>query len=147
MNEIGKLRAISGHVLRASGVQIPQNNLDIMQLISEEEDGETKVSDPRDILGFILLAVIDFATLEEWDPIGTLLVAVNLVKGHAFPTKAKKQIGRIVRIKSLLDAVGITVAQVYVNTALMKLVLLMNFKKIFQVVTTAGIKVNAVSES
>nr|GEW68247.1 hypothetical protein [Tanacetum cinerariifolium] len=30
-----------------------------------------------------------------------------------------------VRIKSLLDAVGITAAQVYVNTALMKLVLLM----------------------
>nr|GFC42228.1 uncharacterized mitochondrial protein AtMg00810-like [Tanacetum cinerariifolium]GFC46716.1 uncharacterized mitochondrial protein AtMg00810-like [Tanacetum cinerariifolium] len=34
-------------------------------------------------------------------------------------------------IKSLLDVVGITVVQVYVNTALMKLVLLMNFKKIF----------------
>nr|GEV71810.1 putative reverse transcriptase domain-containing protein [Tanacetum cinerariifolium] len=39
--------------------------------------------------------------------------------------------GRIVGIKSLLDAVGITAAQVYVNIALMKLVLLMNFKKIF----------------
>nr|GEV70985.1 hypothetical protein [Tanacetum cinerariifolium] len=39
--------------------------------------------------------------------------------------------GRIVGIKSLLDVVGITAAQVYVNTALMKLVLLMNFKKIF----------------
>ncbi|GJU16836.1 ribonuclease H-like domain-containing protein [Tanacetum coccineum] len=38
---------------------------------------------------------------------------------------------KIVGIKSLLDAVGITAAQVYVNTALMKLVLLMNFKKIF----------------
>ncbi|GJU42745.1 hypothetical protein Tco_1195702 [Tanacetum coccineum] len=33
-----------------------------------------------------------------------------------------------VGIKSLLDAVRITVAQVYINTALMKLVLLMNFK-------------------
>nr|GFA06693.1 hypothetical protein [Tanacetum cinerariifolium] len=42
-----------------------------------------------------------------------------------------------VGIKSLLDAVGITAAQVYVNTSLMKLVLVMNFKKIFQVVTTA----------
>nr|GFA59913.1 hypothetical protein [Tanacetum cinerariifolium] len=41
------------------------------------------------------------------------------------------KLGRIVRIKSLLDAVGITAAQVYVNIALMKLVLLMNFKKIF----------------
>ncbi|GJS49930.1 hypothetical protein Tco_0600051 [Tanacetum coccineum] len=37
--------------------------------------------------------------------------------------------GRIVRIKSLLDVVGITAAQVYVYTALMKLVLLMNFKE------------------
>ncbi|GKB27111.1 hypothetical protein Tco_0866512 [Tanacetum coccineum] len=34
-----------------------------------------------------------------------------------------------VGIKSLLDAVRITAAQVYVNTALMKLVLLMNFKE------------------
>ncbi|GJT63615.1 reverse transcriptase domain-containing protein [Tanacetum coccineum] len=37
--------------------------------------------------------------------------------------------GRIVGIKSHLDAVRITTAQVYVNTALMKLVLLMNFKE------------------
>nr|GEY25776.1 hypothetical protein [Tanacetum cinerariifolium] len=36
-----------------------------------------------------------------------------------------------VGIKSLLDTVGITADQVYVNIALMKLVLLMNFKKIF----------------
>ncbi|GKA89813.1 hypothetical protein Tco_0811625 [Tanacetum coccineum] len=38
----------------------------------------------------------------------------------------KKQLKKI---KSLLDAVGITTAQVNVNTALMKLVLLMNFKE------------------
>nr|GEX11248.1 reverse transcriptase domain-containing protein [Tanacetum cinerariifolium] len=38
---------------------------------------------------------------------------------------------KAVEIKSLLDVVGITAAQVYVNTALMKLVLLMIFKKIF----------------
>ncbi|GJV84627.1 hypothetical protein Tco_1524525 [Tanacetum coccineum] len=37
--------------------------------------------------------------------------------------------GRIIRIKSLLDAVRITAAQVYVNTALMKLVLLRDFKE------------------
>nr|GFB79073.1 putative reverse transcriptase domain-containing protein [Tanacetum cinerariifolium] len=36
-----------------------------------------------------------------------------------------------VRIKSLLNAIGITAAQVYVNTALMNLGLLMNFKKTF----------------
>nr|GEZ41566.1 hypothetical protein [Tanacetum cinerariifolium] len=37
----------------------------------------------------------------------------------------------IVGINSLFDAVEITAAQVFVNTALMKLVLLRNFKKIF----------------
>ncbi|GKC62301.1 hypothetical protein Tco_1094899, partial [Tanacetum coccineum] len=63
MNEIGELRAISGHVLGAAGVQIPQNNLDNLQSIREEEDGATEVSDPRDVPGSILLAVIDFATL------------------------------------------------------------------------------------
>ncbi|GJY70613.1 hypothetical protein Tco_0474316 [Tanacetum coccineum] len=64
MNEIVELRAISDHVLGASGVQIPQNNLDNLQSLREEEDGATKVSDPRDVPGSILLAVIDFATLE-----------------------------------------------------------------------------------
>nr|GEZ47933.1 hypothetical protein [Tanacetum cinerariifolium] len=38
-------------------------------------------------------------------------------------------LGMIVRIKSLLDAVGITAAQIYVNIALMKLVLLVNFNE------------------
>nr|GEW52159.1 ribonuclease H-like domain-containing protein [Tanacetum cinerariifolium] len=56
----------------------------------------------------------------------------------------KKQLKKI---KSLLDAVEITAAQVFINTALMKLVLLRNFKKIFKVVTAAGIKVNASKES
>nr|GEZ95607.1 hypothetical protein [Tanacetum cinerariifolium] len=37
-------------------------------------------------------------------------------------------LGRIVRIKSHLNAVGITAAHINVNTALMKLVLLVNFK-------------------
>ncbi|GKC27427.1 hypothetical protein Tco_1034721 [Tanacetum coccineum] len=63
MNKIGKLRAISGHVLGEARVQIPQNNLDNLQSIREEEDGVTEVSDPRDVPGSILLAVIDFATL------------------------------------------------------------------------------------
>ncbi|GJV48021.1 hypothetical protein Tco_1438233, partial [Tanacetum coccineum] len=63
MNEIGELRAISGHVLGASGVQIPQNNLDNLQSIREEEDGATEVSDPQDVPGSIMLVVINFATL------------------------------------------------------------------------------------
>ncbi|GKF96195.1 hypothetical protein Tco_0288930 [Tanacetum coccineum] len=62
MNGIGELRVISGHVLLASRVQIPQNNLDNLQSIREEEDRATEVS------GSILLAVIDFPTLEEWKP-------------------------------------------------------------------------------
>ncbi|GJX08228.1 hypothetical protein Tco_0196160 [Tanacetum coccineum] len=45
MNEIGELRAISGH-------------------IREEEDGATKVSEPQDVPDSNLLAVIDFGTLE-----------------------------------------------------------------------------------
>ncbi|GKE00719.1 hypothetical protein Tco_1388702 [Tanacetum coccineum] len=118
MNKIGELRAISGHVLGATGVQIPQNNLDNLQSIREEEDGATEVLDPRDVSGFIMLADIDFATLglllgtdlgtlgllvytlvttcsgattsrEMGTLRGTLLMAVILVKGHMFPTKVK----------------------------------------------------------
>ncbi|GKD56644.1 hypothetical protein Tco_1290031, partial [Tanacetum coccineum] len=63
MNEIGELRVISDHVLGTARVQIPQNNLDNLQSIREEEDGATKVKDPRDVPGSILLVVIDFATL------------------------------------------------------------------------------------
>ncbi|GKB79405.1 hypothetical protein Tco_0946300, partial [Tanacetum coccineum] len=116
MNEIGELRAIFGHVLGAARVQIPHNNLKNLQLIREEEDGATKVSDPQEVPGSILLAVIDFASLRllfgtDLGTLGllvytlvttcsgattsrgmgtlrvTLLVAVILVKGHAFPTK------------------------------------------------------------
>nr|GEX44261.1 hypothetical protein [Tanacetum cinerariifolium] len=56
-------------------------------------------------------------------------------------------LGRIVGIKTLLDVVGITGAQVFVNTALMKLLEvivakeLLLLKKIFKVVSTASTKV------
>nr|GFB04856.1 hypothetical protein [Tanacetum cinerariifolium] len=63
MNKIGELRAISSHVLGASKVQIPRNNLDNLYSIREEENGETEVLDPRDILGSILLAFRDFTIL------------------------------------------------------------------------------------
>nr|GEY73015.1 xylulose kinase-1 [Tanacetum cinerariifolium] len=59
-----------------------------------------------------------------------------------------------VGIKSLLDVVGITAAQVYVNTALKELVLLVNFNEkytkcllLLVEVETPCIKVNAASES
>ncbi|GJR41688.1 hypothetical protein Tco_1309791 [Tanacetum coccineum] len=61
-NEIGELRAISSHVLGASGVQIPQDNLDNLRS-KEEEDGATKVLDPRDVPGSILLEITNFAIL------------------------------------------------------------------------------------
>nr|GEX56765.1 hypothetical protein [Tanacetum cinerariifolium] len=83
MNEICELRAISGHVLGAVGVQIPQNNLENLQLIRKEEDGATEVLDPQDVLSSILLAVIDFETLGATTSRGmgtlrgTLLVATS----------------------------------------------------------------------
>ncbi|GKE09294.1 hypothetical protein Tco_1412845, partial [Tanacetum coccineum] len=63
VNEIGKLRAISSHVLGASGVQIPQNNLDNLKSTEEEEVRATEVLDPRDVPGSVLLEIIDFAIL------------------------------------------------------------------------------------
>nr|GFB27530.1 hypothetical protein [Tanacetum cinerariifolium] len=38
IDEISELRAVSGHMLGASGVQIPQNNLDNLQSIREEDE-------------------------------------------------------------------------------------------------------------
>ncbi|GKF82019.1 hypothetical protein Tco_0243675 [Tanacetum coccineum] len=88
MNEIGELRAISSHVLGAFGVQIPQNNLDNLRSTREEEDGATEVLGPRDVSGSFLLEIIDFSILGLLlEPL--VLVAVILVKGHAFPTKVK----------------------------------------------------------
>ncbi|GJV93753.1 hypothetical protein Tco_1541566 [Tanacetum coccineum] len=52
-----------------------------------------------------------------------------VISSTFIPILGEYIVGRIVGIKSLLDAVRITAAQVYVNTALMKLVLLMNFKE------------------
>ncbi|GKC82436.1 hypothetical protein Tco_1138153 [Tanacetum coccineum] len=87
VNEIGELRAIYSHVLGASGVQIPQNNLDNLRS-TKEEDGATEVLDPRDVPGSFLLEITDFAILGLLlEPL--VLVAVILVKGHAFPTKVK----------------------------------------------------------
>nr|GEW34310.1 hypothetical protein [Tanacetum cinerariifolium] len=64
----------------------------------------------------------------EWKLI--ILVMVKLLMKKLDDFEEEYQVlGRIIMIKSLLDAVGIIAAQVYVNTALMKLVLLMNFEE------------------
>nr|GEW84785.1 hypothetical protein [Tanacetum cinerariifolium] len=60
-----------------------------------------------------------------------ILVFIKLLMNKIDDFEEEYQVWMIVRIKSLLDAVRITATQVFVNTALMKLVPLRNFKKIF----------------
>nr|GEZ00904.1 hypothetical protein [Tanacetum cinerariifolium] len=81
--EVGELRAVSGHVLGATGVQIPENNLDNVHSIVEE-DGTLKIRDPQDLLGLDVLLSRGIGFLR-----GTLAVVVILVKGYAFPTIVK----------------------------------------------------------
>nr|GFA58888.1 hypothetical protein [Tanacetum cinerariifolium] len=91
-DEIGKLRAISGHELGAAGVQIPENNLDNLHS-SIEEDGTLKTVDPQDLLGSFLLADKDLLCLNLQT--GTLFLdalrfrVMILVKGNVFPTIVK----------------------------------------------------------
>ncbi|GKA37046.1 hypothetical protein Tco_0723611 [Tanacetum coccineum] len=104
-------------MLRAFRVQIPQNNLDNLQSI-KEEDRTSETVDPQDCLGFLVLEVLDSTilallldptdldafgfllyTLSDGDYVitgvimvflrGTSLVEVILVKGHLFPTIVK----------------------------------------------------------
>nr|GEY30246.1 hypothetical protein [Tanacetum cinerariifolium] len=58
-----------------------------------------------------------------------LLLLVEVKTADTNVNAAEKVMGRIVGIKSILNAVGITGAQVYVNTAQIELVLLMNFNE------------------
>ncbi|GKF98550.1 hypothetical protein Tco_0297333 [Tanacetum coccineum] len=47
-DEVGEPRAVSGLVLGAAKVQIPQNNLDNLKL-TIEEDGTSELLDPREV--------------------------------------------------------------------------------------------------
>ncbi|GKF73862.1 hypothetical protein Tco_0220194, partial [Tanacetum coccineum] len=47
IDEIAELRAISGHMHGAAGVQIPEDNLDDLHS-SREKDGILETMDPRD---------------------------------------------------------------------------------------------------
>nr|GFC55387.1 hypothetical protein [Tanacetum cinerariifolium] len=47
--EVGELRAVSGHVLGAAGVQTSENNLDNLHS-TVEEDGTMEIMDPQDLL-------------------------------------------------------------------------------------------------
>ncbi|GJR65959.1 hypothetical protein Tco_0012024 [Tanacetum coccineum] len=51
-DEIGELRAISGHVLRATRIQIPEDDLDNLHSF-KEVDGILVFVDPQDLLGFL----------------------------------------------------------------------------------------------
>nr|GEY52468.1 hypothetical protein [Tanacetum cinerariifolium] len=62
VDEIGELRAIFGHMLKAVGVQILENNLDDLHSL-REEDGIAETMDPQDLLGSLLLADIDLIIL------------------------------------------------------------------------------------
>ncbi|GKE16124.1 hypothetical protein Tco_1423701 [Tanacetum coccineum] len=101
MNEIGELREISGHVHGASGVQIPQNNLDNLHSIREEENGATEVLDPRYVPGSILLAIKDFTILGLLlEPIALGFDSLVLVEGFT-PVEDNK--GMLVTLEMLLD--------------------------------------------
>nr|GEW49732.1 hypothetical protein [Tanacetum cinerariifolium] len=89
VNEVGELRAISGHMLGAAGVQIPENTLDNLHS-SREEDGTLETVDPQDLLSSFLLGGLCMFVSTTIDFIeGTLVVVVILVKGDAFPTIVK----------------------------------------------------------
>nr|GFD09414.1 hypothetical protein [Tanacetum cinerariifolium] len=59
--KVDELRAIFGHMLGASGVQIPENNLDNLYSISEE--GTLELVDPQEFLGSVLLETNDLLIL------------------------------------------------------------------------------------
>nr|GEV48541.1 hypothetical protein [Tanacetum cinerariifolium] len=83
VDEISELRAISGHVLGAAGVQIPKNNLDNLHSSIKKME-HWKLWIPKFYwvpfcLGGLLSRAMGFLR-------GTLALVVILVKGHAFPT-------------------------------------------------------------
>ncbi|GJV99031.1 hypothetical protein Tco_1554283 [Tanacetum coccineum] len=58
VDEIGELRAISSHILGAARVQKPEDNLDDLHSL-REEDGTSEIIDPQDLMGSFLLADTD----------------------------------------------------------------------------------------
>nr|GEV21677.1 hypothetical protein [Tanacetum cinerariifolium] len=80
--KVDELRAISGHMLGASGVQIPENNLDNLHSIIK--DGTLEIMDPQELLGLVVLLSIGIGFLRR-----TIVVVVILVIGHTFPTNVK----------------------------------------------------------
>nr|GEW95963.1 hypothetical protein [Tanacetum cinerariifolium] len=82
MYKVDELRAISNHMLGASGVKIPENNLDDLHSIIE--DGTLELVDPKELLGLVVLLSNGTRFLR-----GTIAVVVFLVKKHTFSTNVK----------------------------------------------------------
>ncbi|GJX45183.1 hypothetical protein Tco_0261859 [Tanacetum coccineum] len=55
--KVDELRALSGHVLRASRVQVPEDDLNDLHW-TQEEDGEFETMDPQFLLGSKMLEVL-----------------------------------------------------------------------------------------
>ncbi|GJS56279.1 hypothetical protein Tco_0629641 [Tanacetum coccineum] len=88
---------------------------------------EWKLYDSCGVHSLMMQHMQIYMLVEKKYPLAPLTLSMMLEK--KLKIDYESEIGRIVGIKSLLDAVRITAAQVYVNTALMKLVLLMDFKE------------------
>nr|GFC17056.1 hypothetical protein [Tanacetum cinerariifolium] len=98
--KIDELRAISGHMLRAAEVQVPEDDLDNLQV--ESEEATLELEDPQELLGSILLETfLDLGFLEYTNVTtglfvlltigmgslrGTIVEVAILVKGHTVPT-------------------------------------------------------------
>nr|GEY63116.1 hypothetical protein [Tanacetum cinerariifolium] len=98
--KIDELRAISGHMLRAAGVQVPEDDLDNLQV--ESEEATLELEDPQELLGSILLETFLDLGFHEYTNVttglsvlltigmgslgGTIVGVAFLVKGHTFPT-------------------------------------------------------------
>nr|GEX48267.1 hypothetical protein [Tanacetum cinerariifolium] len=57
IDEIGELKAIFRHMLGAARVQIPENNLDNLDSL-REEDGTSKTMDPQDLLVVLEISMV-----------------------------------------------------------------------------------------
>ncbi|GJT93474.1 hypothetical protein Tco_1082319 [Tanacetum coccineum] len=80
-------------MLRATGVQIPEDDLDNLHSL-REVDGILVFVDPQDLLGFLEYTNLTTGLCDSESRTigfleGTSLVVVILVKGHAFPTIVK----------------------------------------------------------
>nr|GEV58219.1 putative glutaredoxin family protein [Tanacetum cinerariifolium] len=137
VDEIGELKAIFGHMLGAAGVQIPKNNLNNLHS-SREADGTLETTDPQNLLGLGVFVSRAIGFLE-----GTSVVAVILVKGHAFPTIVKVRPVEISEALEELDQFGSSIHKIRGVYYLLGSILLWRYKyvsKYLDWVITLGLR-------